>query len=142
VIARPIATATGSEHSIPALAACNCASRSCARAATSRLPWSPESEKALVAVIQEAWVGGVSTRRVEGGGAAVVVMARETVYAAGLLVDTRTRRRARCHASTAEACRGAIQPQDGERRSGVQLFSFCLFGNLLVGTRRGVAWGR
>ncbi len=49
------------------LGACSSASRSSARAATFRRSWSPGrlTEKALVAVIQEAWISGVSTRRVD-----------------------------------------------------------------------------
>ena len=39
----------------------NRASRDCGPAAISRLPGAQSSEKALVAVIQEAWIAGVST---------------------------------------------------------------------------------
>jgi putative transposase len=54
-------------RSILASVHCSCASRNCGRAATSRrfLEARKNSEKALIAVIQEAWIGGVSTRRVD-----------------------------------------------------------------------------
>src|SRR5512134_2493019 len=42
-----------------------CASRSCARYFPGFLEPRRTVEKALVAVIQEAWIGGVSTRRVD-----------------------------------------------------------------------------
>ena len=60
-------TATVTGRWTRAWAACNCAFRSCGRAATSRPSWSrgETTEKALVAVIQEAWISGVSTRRVD-----------------------------------------------------------------------------
>jgi putative transposase len=64
--ARPGATASAIAASTRALDRGSCASRSCVRAATSHLSWKREgSEKALIAVIQEAWIGGVSTRRVD-----------------------------------------------------------------------------
>jgi putative transposase len=60
-----MAIATG--NWIPGWAHFSCASRSFAKARTfSAVPGAAAtSEKALAAVIQEAWIGGVSTRRVE-----------------------------------------------------------------------------
>jgi transposase-like protein len=64
VIAPPTATAIATARWIRGWVACSCASRQ-----GSYFPPFLEprrtSEKALVAVIQEAWVGGVSTRRVD-----------------------------------------------------------------------------
>jgi len=65
--ARPGATATAIAPSIPASGHCNCASPN--SASGSHFPPFLEArkscEKALIAVIQEAWIGGVSTRRVD-----------------------------------------------------------------------------
>src|SRR5208337_152435 len=61
------ATATASGFGRPGPELSSCASPSCARAATFRASWSPRrmAEKALTAVIQEAYVQGVSTRSVD-----------------------------------------------------------------------------
>src|SRR5256885_7263921 len=60
-----MATETGSGS--PAPGRSSCASQSCARAATSRCFWNRGAwpRKALAAVIQEAYVHGVSTRSVD-----------------------------------------------------------------------------
>src|SRR5215469_8515590 len=59
--------ATASAPSIPGSARCRCGFPSCARDLTSRRSSSRARlpRKALVTVIQEAWIGGVSTRRVD-----------------------------------------------------------------------------
>ena len=63
---RPGAMATATVCSTRGWDLCSCAFRSCARGATLLfLEARKVSEKALVAVIQEAWIGGVSTRRVD-----------------------------------------------------------------------------
>src|SRR3984957_16552679 len=58
--------ATATARSTRGLARSISRSRSCGPAATSRRSWRRKTtEKALVAVIQEAWIGGGSTRRVD-----------------------------------------------------------------------------
>ena len=66
-IARRIATATGRGAGIRVRARSSCRSRRSARAATSRSFLQPRkrSEQALVSVVQQAYVCGVSTRRVD-----------------------------------------------------------------------------
>ena len=63
----PSATAIASGTGRRGPARSSCASRSCARAATSPASWSRGAlaEKALTAVIQEAYIHGVSTRSVD-----------------------------------------------------------------------------
>src|SRR5260221_5964499 len=65
-----MATVTGTGRRGPATS--SCASRSCARARTSRVFWNPggwrspsTSSGALTAVIQEAYIQGISTRSVD-----------------------------------------------------------------------------
>lgn len=66
-LGKRIATATVTGRSTRGWGPCNCASPSCAKGSyfPSFLEPRKISEKALVAVIQEAWVSGVSTRRVD-----------------------------------------------------------------------------
>jgi putative transposase len=59
------ATATGHDPGTPGSGNWSCASLGCGPAATSRASWSHAGEQALVAVVQEADVNGVSTRRVD-----------------------------------------------------------------------------
>ena len=70
----PGATAIAGAPSTPGSAHCNCAPQSCGKACPREsggryyppfLEARKSSEKALIAVIQEAWIGGVSTRRVD-----------------------------------------------------------------------------
>ena len=72
--APPGATVTATARSPPGSSPCSGASRSCGRACPREsggsyfppfLEARKSSEKALIAVIQEAWIGGVSTRRVD-----------------------------------------------------------------------------
>jgi hypothetical protein len=72
--APPGATVTASAPSTPGSAHCSCASEVAAKPALGKAGGSyfppflearKSSEKALIAVIQEAWIGGVSTRQVD-----------------------------------------------------------------------------
>ena len=65
-IGSTIAMAIASAASTPAWARSSSGSQSCAKARTSRPSWSrARPQKGAGQVIQEAWIGGLSTRRVD-----------------------------------------------------------------------------